>query len=200
MTEDQVEELMKAFAQADKVSNFINIDGVTDFCRISIITSVQVWIVTNYHEIFEDGDGILTVEEYKAAFHEHGVFVGLKTRYKSVLRILMTRRGMDKRNDEENWFRWRRNYFLNRVCWKEYEVSIFSILRNIWIYMFIFLSLLTVIFIFPEINQLFLLTPAVWSALCPGIRRLPARWWWLMTSCRNKWGTVIHHKLLNSYF
>ena len=123
MTEDQVEELMKAFAQADKVSNFINIDGVTDFCRISIITSVQVWIVTNYHEIFEDGDGILTVEEYKAAFHEHGVFVGLKTRYKSVLRILMTRRGMDKRNDEENWFRWRRNYFLNRVCWKEYEVS-----------------------------------------------------------------------------
>ena len=54
------------------------------------------------YEIFEDGDGILTVEEYKAAFHEHGVFVGLKTRYKSVLRILMTRRGMDKRNDEEN--------------------------------------------------------------------------------------------------
>ena len=42
VTEDQVEELMKAFAQADKVSNFINIDGVTDFCRISIITSVQV--------------------------------------------------------------------------------------------------------------------------------------------------------------
>ena len=42
---------------------------------MSIITLVQLWIVT-YNALFEDGDGILTVEEYKAAFHEHGVFVG----------------------------------------------------------------------------------------------------------------------------
>ena len=46
VTEDQVEELMKAFAQADKVSNFIKINWVRDFCRMSIITLVQLWIVT----------------------------------------------------------------------------------------------------------------------------------------------------------
>jgi len=40
VTEDQIVDLMKAFAQADK-----------------------------------DGDGILTAEEYKTTFHEHGIFV-----------------------------------------------------------------------------------------------------------------------------
>ena len=94
MTEDQVEELMKAFAQADKVSHYMyvtliesetfvvfrkqfNYIRIVTINEILIITLLQIYNAYKY-PYFENGDGILTVEEYKTAFHEHGVFVGGK--------------------------------------------------------------------------------------------------------------------------
>ena len=112
VTEDQIVDLMKAFAQADKVSflwfyghpfQYRNLRLFFLFFsgKDLLIASFHSRLTSNYKKIHnqmvvQDGDGILTAEEYKTTFHEHGIFVGQKYFYLSLT---------DVSSPDEDWVR-----------------------------------------------------------------------------------------------
>ena len=86
LKDEQQAELAKSFASADEVIWYIKPSQPIIEKSFVLLKTFSNLLIDHFPKretkvqmtlIFEkDGDGILTAEEYKTAFHKHGVFVG----------------------------------------------------------------------------------------------------------------------------